>query len=254
MKKSIILSFAFCFFFSLLSGQSKWNIGPSVIFGLSGEQQFHEIDYETYGNARTYSFEESKVLPSMGAGIQVERLIGKRWGINIATQYSYIQRFERSEYSYFSSPLSSLSSFNLTETKFISHQIQAPVQLHFYFGKPGKVRPYISLGGQLSYAISVKQETETLYASNGEASVNEWSNKYDLKSEWSDIPRFSTSMSYGLGVAFKGFAVEVNRVQNVLTTTNYNGSYRLNYYSPYGLYQPSKSKIHTTIMSVKYWL
>ncbi len=249
MKKSIVLSFAFCSFFSLLSGQNKWNIGPSVTLGLSGEKQFQEINYN---NTRSDGFEESKVLPSLGAGIQIERLFGKRWSINLATQYSYIQRFERVEYNYFSSPLNSLTSFNSSKRKLTSHQIQAPIQVHFYFGKPNKIRPYLSLGGQISYSVSAKHESESIYVSNREAYINDWSNEYNFKEGWAPIERFSTSMIYGLGLAFKGFSVEMNRVQNVLKTAN-NG-HSLNYYNAYVLHAPAFVITPVTTISVKYWL
>jgi hypothetical protein len=254
MKKLIVLSFFFCCSFSLLLGQSKWEFGPSINIGFSGKRQLDESPYE-YTGGRTVSLEKSKLRPSFGAGFYVKRFIGKRWGLNLGAQYIYNQLYNESQYTNYSTSLNSLIYFSTPETKLINQQLQAPLQAHFYFGKPGGIRPYLSLGGQFSYTLSTTENTENLYSSNGETSTDTWEQKLDFTNQWNALKRFDSSIIYGIGIEFDHFILELNRTKIIHQSNDYYRYNTYNYNCPYGCYgSGSFRKVPITAMSFKYKL
>lgn len=255
MKKLTILCLLFYFSFSLLVGQSKWKFEPSISFGYSGEKESENPSDEYFGGGSYNSVKEKKRLPSFGAGFSVERLIKKRWGISLGAHYNYSQSFNRNEYSYYS-VLDVLSSYNAIEENFIYQQIQAPLKVQFYLGKPGGIRPYLSLGGQAIYNISVSSSSQSLYTSGSEVYTYESDYTYDFNNEWNNLKRLNFFPAYSIGVAFQKFSLELNRSPILLTGNAiypYYNSYYCDCLCDCNSYAPPV-KIHSTALSIKYRL
>lgn len=252
MKNLIGLLFLLFLVSNVAQGQSNWQLGGTIIMGLSGEKDYETSSYGDPSFGGSNSMEESKLLPSCGGGFTLQRSIANRWSVNLGMHYQYIQRFDRDEYQYINS-LGTMASYSKNDQKLITHQVQAPLSIHFYFGKKGKLRPFLNAGGQASYAIHAKQTSESLYVSNGERNYSLWEQEYDLRNEWSAVKRISISTVFGAGVAFNRFSIEINRVQKVLSQNNYNDY----------IYYPTVDDIYTsryeektsiTALSLKYWL
>jgi len=251
MKQSILFILFLSLIATALKSQNKWAVGPTVLTGFSGEQQQNKETYD-YSSETYTSKTINKVQPSFGAGFSAERYFGKRWGINLGVQYNYIQRYDffendtRSRRGLFSTPYYSSSAKRL-----IAHQLQAPVQARFYFGKQGKTRPFLSAGGLFTYTLSAKMKSEYISSSSGITNYSSNDSQYELDKEWTPMKRYKKSFFFGFGIDFKVFSIEINRIQAVLVENNaYNNTY-IGYDC---LCYTLKRKTNSTLMTIKYKL
>ena len=250
MKQVIFLLFLSLAFTSLKS-QNKWSLGPTINLGFSGEQQKSDTNYD-YGPGVFVSELNSKVQPSFGIGFSVERYFGKRWGINIGIQYNFLQRYDfTTETNQPKTGIFTTAYYASNKISLIAHQLQAPLQARFYFGKKRSFRPFLSAGGIGTYTISAKQDNQYTWSSSRIVSQSIDSFSYDFDEDWSAIKRFGLTKIVGLGIDFGIFSFEINRIQSVLKQGGYYDTrlVDVNSYLPF-----ASKKLHSTMMTIKYKL
>lgn len=234
-----------------LSSQNKWSVGPNISIGFSGQQQTSE-DILDYSSSTYTSKTISKVQPSFGIGFSAERYIGKRWGINLGVAYNFMQHYDFHQNSSQTKRGLFVSDFYASnQNRLIAHQIQTPFQARFYFGKKSGTRPFLSAGGVAIYTIAAKQENKHLWSSTGNTSQFSDSYSYQLDEEWSPIKRLNFTPTFGLGIDFGIFSIEINRTNVVLKKEGYS-QYNLIESNSFIPLETKKSS--STLMTIKYKL
>lgn len=243
MKKTITLSCCLLMVTGLLLGQSKWSFGAAVHAGYSGTSDNHRNYYPSpqFGDYETVN--SQKFQPTMGVGLWLERRLGKHWGLAAGVDYLLMSSFSRHEAMSYNLEGSMIFYSEEDRTR-QQHQLQIPLEVHFYLGKESnKWRPFISTGVQVQYLLNEETIVESFYG--GSAQISSSSLRIqELDYEYLGYPRMQFGVNVGLGIASDQMSLTLRRTQSVGNDANYfsyNCAYCVDDIYYYGYYYPTSN-------------
>jgi hypothetical protein len=211
MKKIIL--FSLCLGVgSLLLAQSRWSFGGTLQGGYSGVSSETRNDYQDRQFGDSYSLNQEKRQPALGAGVWLAYRLGARWGVQLGVDYSWLSAF-RSFESGHSTPEGAKASLNQETYSTRQQQLQIPLEVQYYFGNDQhQWRPFLAVGVQGNYLFSQSELTESYYGNAGQEPFrNSYENKVDFTSDWYAVSRTQLNYTVGFGLASDRISVSLRR-------------------------------------------